>query len=86
VPLIVDPAVAEADDEPLFASPHYGDERRRKGGFLSLFGRPRNESPQRPGTARTGGGAQAALEPADEADDEVREDLEIPSFLRRLAN
>ena len=62
VPLIVDPAVAEADDEPLFASPHYGDERRRKGGFLSLFGRPRHESPQqRAGAARSGGGAQAAV-------------------------
>ena len=87
VPLIVDPAVAEADDEPLFASPHYGDERRRKGGFLSLFGRPRHESPQqRAGAARSGGGAQAAVEPAEDADDEPREDLEIPSFLRRLAN
>jgi cell division protein FtsZ len=89
VPKIVDPAVADADDEPLFASPHYGDERRQKGGWLSLFGRPRHETPQqRPAPARNvgGGGAQAAQEPLDDVDDEDREDLEIPSFLRRLAN
>ena len=87
VPRIVDPAVAEADDEPLFASPHYGDERRQKGGWLSLFGRPRQESPQqRQAPARSGGGGQAAMEPLDEADIEDRDDLEIPSFLRRLAN
>ena len=85
---IVDPAVADADDEPLFASPHYGDERRQKGGWLSLFGRPRQENAQRPAPTRSsgGGGAQAALEPQDDADVEDRDDLEIPSFLRRLAN
>jgi cell division protein FtsZ len=87
VPRIVDPAVAEKEDEPLFASPHYGDERRQKGGWLSLFGRPRHESPQqRPAPARSGGGAQAALDPLDDAGIEDRDDLEIPSFLRRLAN
>src|SRR5206468_1246857 len=40
---IVDPAVAEADeeDEPLFAEPAF-EARRPRGGFLSLFGgRPR---------------------------------------------
>ena len=86
VPRIVDPAVAEADDEPLFASPHYGEERRQKGGWLSLFGRPRHETPQRAAPSRSSGGAQPALEPQDDADVEDREDLEIPSFLRRLAN
>ena len=89
VPRIVDPAGAEADDEPLFASPHYSDDRARKGGWLSLFGRPRHEAPQqRPAPARSvgGGGAQVAAEPLDDADAEDREDLEIPSFLRRLAN
>ncbi len=87
VPRVVDPAVAEADDEPLFASPHYGDERRQKGGWLSLFGRPRGETPQRPAPARaSGGGAQPAMEPVEDADAEEHEDLEIPSFLRRLAN
>jgi cell division protein FtsZ len=86
---IVDPAVAEADDEPLFRSPHYSDERRQKGGWLSLFGRPRHESPARAAPPRSGGGgggAQAALEPLDDANIEDRDDLEIPSFLRRLAN
>jgi cell division protein FtsZ len=87
VPRIVDPAVAEADDEPLFASPHYGDERRQKGGWLSLFGRPRHESPpHRSAPTRSGGGAQAAADPLDDAETEDRDDLEIPSFLRRLAN
>jgi cell division protein FtsZ len=88
---VVDPAaaVADTDNEPLFASPHYGDERRQKGGWLSLFGRPRQESPQqRPAPSRSGGGggAQAAQEPIDDADVENHDDLEIPSFLRRLAN
>ena len=87
VPRVVDPAVAEAEDEPLFASPHYGDDRRQKGGWLSLFGRPRGENPQRPAPARSsGGGAQPATEPLEDADAEEHEDLEIPSFLRRLAN
>ncbi len=89
VPRIVDPAVAEVDEEPLFASPHYGDDRKQKGNWLSLFGRPRHESPQqRPAPSRSsgGGGAQPALDPMDDADIEDRDDLEIPSFLRRLAN
>jgi cell division protein FtsZ len=92
-PRIVDPAVAEADDEPLFASPHYGDDRRQKGGWLSLFGRPRHESPSRAtptpirnGGGGGGGGGQTALDPLDDADVENHDDLEIPSFLRRLAN
>ncbi|MDQ2861154.1 MAG: cell division protein FtsZ [Pseudomonadota bacterium] len=84
---IVDPSVAEAEDEPLFAANHY-DERRPKGGWLSLFGRPRPDSGGRPLSAppRSAGGAQAALEPMEDHDAEEREDLEIPSFLRRLAN
>ena len=87
VPRAADAVAAEADEEPLFASPHYGDDRRQKGGWLSLFGRPRSEAPQRPAPARSaGGGAQAAAEPLDDADVEDHEDLEIPSFLRRLAN
>ena len=46
---IVDPAAAEAgdeQDEPLFAEPAY-EERRPRGGFLSIFGsRPRYDAPQ----------------------------------------
>jgi len=84
---IVDPSVAEDEDEPLFTANHY-DERRPKGGWLSLFGRPRPDSGGRPLAAspRSAGGAQAALEPMEDHEAEEREDLEIPSFLRRLAN
>jgi cell division protein FtsZ len=84
---IVDPSVAddEAELEPLFAhSPHYADERRQKSGWLSLFGRPRQE-PSQP-TMSAGGGAQAALQVAPPEPVEEGDDLEIPSFLRRLAN
>jgi cell division protein FtsZ len=88
---IVDPAVAEADDEPLFAPPTY-EERKPRGGFLSLFGgRPRFEAPQpqaapqaRPAPVR--GGAQPVEAAAPEEEPQTAEDLEIPSFLRRLAN
>jgi len=71
------------------------NEPRQKGGWLSLFGgsRPRDEAPlghsrgPAPAPARSAmgsGSAQPApqqAEPQDSADD-----LEIPSFLRRLAN
>jgi cell division protein FtsZ len=88
---IVDPAVADADeidDEPLFAEPAF--ERRPRGGFLSLFGgRPRYDAPAsapaaRPSASR--GGAQPLEAAAPEEHAEASEDLEIPSFLRRLAN
>ena len=94
---IVDPAVETQDvlDEPLFAEPVY-EPRRPRGGFLSIFGgRPRYEAPQapaaqapapRPTPAPSRGGAQPleAVAPNESADQ--NEDLEIPSFLRRLAN
>ena len=95
---IVDPAAAEPGDEtdePLFAEPVY-EPRRPRGGFLSIFGgRPRYETPQaaapqppapRPAPAPSRGGPQPmeAAAPAEDADHS--EDLEIPSFLRRLAN
>ncbi len=82
-------------DEPLFAEPAY-EPRRPRGGFLSIFGgRPRYEAPAAPAAqapaARTApapsrGGAQPveATNPSEAADQ--NEDLEIPSFLRRLAN
>jgi len=84
---IVDPSVADEDDlEPLFPeTSHFADERRQKGGWLSIFGRPRQDAPQQPPTRQNGAGhssPQLMTEaPADESDD-----LEIPSFLRRLAN
>ena len=93
---IVDPEVAEEADAPLFAEPAF-EPRKPRGGFLSIFGgRPRYDStpaaapaPQpvaRATAAPVRGGAQPleAQLPADEADQ--NEDLEIPSFLRRLAN
>jgi cell division protein FtsZ len=88
----------EAEEEPLFPSIHHDERRQQKGGWLSLFGgvRPRYETPapaareparERPAAApvtqsRTVSSAQLAEEPkSDEG-----EDLNIPSFLRRLAN
>ncbi len=86
---IVDPSVADDDDEPLFGEADFEDRRpQRSGGFLSLFGsRPRYEAPApaaRPAAAR--GGAQPAEAQAHQEQAESQEDLEIPSFLRRLAN
>ncbi|WP_375267870.1 cell division protein FtsZ [Phenylobacterium sp.] len=90
---IVDPMVAEeGEDEPLFTDNAYGDDRRQRGGFLSLFGgRPRYDTPPAPAPApaqsrpaASRGGAQAAEQPEESGD--AGEDLEIPSFLRRLAN
>ena len=90
---IVDPSVADENDAPLFAEPIY-EERRPRGGFLSLFGgRPRYESQaqaqhapaQRPMPSRAGG-ALPVEAPHPEEQAEAGEDLEIPSFLRRLAN
>jgi cell division protein FtsZ len=98
---IVDPEAAEAGDprdEPLFAEPAY-EARRPRGGFLSIFGgRPRYDAPQAPvaqaapapaprmAPAPSRGGAQP-MEVAQQVEDvDQNEDLEIPSFLRRLAN
>ncbi len=84
---IVDPAVAEEDDEPLFGEPVY-EERRPRGGFLSLFGsRPRYDAPApAPAPRAARGSAQAMEQPMEQEQADSQEDLEIPSFLRRLAN
>jgi cell division protein FtsZ len=89
---IVDPAAAEPEDEPLFAEPAF-EERRPRGGFLSIFGsRPRYDAPQpapqqaQPRPAPSRGGALPAEAAAPEEAAQQGEDLEIPSFLRRLAN
>jgi cell division protein FtsZ len=89
---IVDPSVAEEGDAPLFAEPAY-EERRPRGGFLSLFGgRPRYDAPShapqqaQPRPAPSRGGAQPVEAAAPEEEADAGEDLEIPSFLRRLAN
>jgi cell division protein FtsZ len=89
---IVDPSVAddeEIQDEPLFAEPAY-EARRPRGGFLSLFGgRPRYEAPPAapaPRASASRGGALPLEAAAPAENPEAAEDLEIPSFLRRLAN
>jgi cell division protein FtsZ len=81
---LVEPTMTDQDDEPLFTAPHYADDRRGRGGWLSLFGRPRHETPIQtsPGPRPTA----VAPEPIEEPQEESNEDLEIPSFLRRLAN
>ena len=81
-----------AEDEPLFPDVGFNEDRRHKGGLLSLFGgRRRYETPQPelrdpraapiPQARSTSSAAPAPEEKTDDA-----EDLEIPSFLRRLAN
>ena len=76
--------VASDDDEPLFPTPRYGDDRRQKAGWLSLFGGRRNDGPS--ASLRTLSAAQTAVDTFEEEDAGQDEDLEIPSFLRRLAN
>jgi cell division protein FtsZ len=83
---IVDPSVADDDEAgPLFPeSSNYGDDRRQKGSWLSIFGgRPRHDAPAP--AMRSSGSAQPAAQPMQSPADDP-DDLEIPSFLRRLAN
>jgi hypothetical protein len=88
----------ETDEEaPLFAGRPLSEEpAQQKGGWLSLFGgRARNDPPAPlrdyrgdPAPvlqARAAAGGQALAAQPDE-DEDAGEDLEIPSFLRRLAN
>ena len=91
--VIVDPLVAEDDDieAPLYADPHFDESRQQRKGFLSLFG-GRQQQQQRydgppPVRAAAGRSATAAApQMMEEPQAEDGEDLEIPSFLRRLAN
>ncbi len=89
------PAVEQRRAPPLNPLPDPRVPEPRKSGWLSLFGGGRaredltRQSPQlerdpAPRTVSHGGGQLAAL-PAAEPQDAV-EDLDIPSFLRRLAN
>jgi cell division protein FtsZ len=86
------------DEDPLFPQVHYSEDRERKG-FFSLFGRGRQDEPpplrdyRNDPTPVLEARAQAAQQaaapvqtpPVQQASD-AGEDLEIPSFLRRLAN
>jgi cell division protein FtsZ len=82
---LAEPAMDD-DDEPLFSPGYHPEERRQRGGFLTMFGgRPRKDSGRRVAPARSAGGAQP-LELPEEVESEAAAELEIPSFLRRLAN
>ena len=88
---IVDPMVAdEEEDEPLFGETVFEDRRPQKsGGFLSLFGsRPRYDAPAAAPAPRAParGSALPVESAAPQSQADSQEDLEIPSFLRRLAN
>ncbi|WP_269713654.1 cell division protein FtsZ [Caulobacter sp. NIBR2454] len=87
---IVDPAVEETvEEEPMFVDTRYAEEPRQKNGFFSLFGgRQRYDAAPPPPAARavSGGGARPVAQPIEQELNEEGEDLEIPSFLRRLAN
>ncbi len=88
--VIVDPLVAEDDDfdAPLYAETPFTDSRQQRKGFLSLFGgRPQQQQPRfESGAPRAMGRTSAAALPVEEPQADGTEDLEIPSFLRRLAN
>ena len=85
---IVDPSVAEDDDEPLFGETVFEERKPPRGGFLSLFGsRARHEAAAPPPRlAPSRGGAQPLESPVSQEAADTQDDLEIPSFLRRLAN
>ncbi|HWT51528.1 MAG TPA: cell division protein FtsZ, partial [Caulobacter sp.] len=88
---IVDPMVEEASEEPLFPEHNYYEERRpqKQGGFFSMFGggRQRYEQQSAPqAQARSTQSVRPQLQPIETPQADDGEDLEIPSFLRRLAN
>jgi cell division protein FtsZ len=88
--VIVDPLVAEDEDfdAPLYAETPFTDSRQQRKGFLSLFGgRPQQQQPRfEGGLPRATGRTSTAAQPIEEPQVDESEDLEIPSFLRRLAN
>jgi cell division protein FtsZ len=82
---IVDPMVAEPRDTPLFPGSLGVDGGRRKKGILRLFGQGRKVARSQ-GHVGAASGAQPAYDVADDHELETTKDIEIPSFLRRLAN
>jgi cell division protein FtsZ len=97
-PDFIEATVAKAEEEaPLFPPIHYGEDREKKG-FFSLFGRGRQDEPPpirdyrndpsavlEARSQQTAAAAPIQTPPAAEQA-EAGDDLEIPSFLRRLAN
>ena len=92
--VIVDPMVAEDHEleAPLYAEPHYESDRNRgnKGGWLSLFGgrqqQPQQRYEEQPQRSAVGAPARPVQQQPEPQAQEEGDDLEIPSFLRRLAN
>jgi cell division protein FtsZ len=86
VKTIVDPSVAEpGEEEPLFGGSPYLDDRRQKSGFMTMFSGRRSRDQNRRGPPARTGNAQP-IELPDESETDSTDELEIPSFLRRLAN
>ena len=86
---IVDPMVAEVEDEPLFSETYEDRRTQKSGGWMSLFGGGRQQRYEQQPAAqqpRQTGSARPVLQPLDQPAADEGEDLEIPSFLRRLAN
>ena len=88
---IVDPMVAdgaEVEDEPLYSETYEDRRAQKSGGWMSLFGGGRQQRYEQPAQQqpRQTGSARPQLQPLDQPTADEGEDLEIPSFLRRLAN
>ncbi|KQZ03213.1 cell division protein FtsZ [Caulobacter sp. Root1455] len=88
---IVDPLVAdgaEVEDEPLYSETYEDRRAQKSGGWMSLFGGGRQQRYEQPTAQqpRQTGSARPQLQPLDQPAADEGEDLEIPSFLRRLAN
>jgi cell division protein FtsZ len=80
---IVDPSVAEEEDILFPQTAHYAVDRRQKGGIFSMFNR-RQDAPR--ATLRPAPAPEPTVQPMSQGRAEETDDLEIPSFLRRLAN
>jgi cell division protein FtsZ len=80
---IVDPSVAEDEDILFPQTAHYEVNRRQKGGIFSMFNR-RQDAPR--ATLRPAPTLEPTVQPISQGRAEEPDDLEIPSFLRRLAN
>jgi cell division protein FtsZ len=78
-------------DGPLFPEVRFGEEREKKG-FFSMFGRQRYDGPpplrdyRNDPTPVLQARSASSARAVEEAEPETADDLEIPSFLRRLAN
>jgi cell division protein FtsZ len=83
---IVDPSVEDEDvGGPLFPeTSHYNVDRRPRGGFFSMFNKPKHDA--HPHNQLRRADHEPTVQPIAEPPADADDDLEIPSFLRRLAN